>query len=177
MGWTEAPGAPEVVFHYSEDPSIARFAPHVPRSTPVDAPAVWAIDADRAPLYWFPRDCPRATVWANHDEQRTRLHAIFNTTADRVQVAPCEWQDRMSTVALYEYRFDAVGFAPWDDAEGQWISRVEQLPIGVAECGDLIERQRSHAIDLRFVEDLAVWRETIVASGLPFSIVRYRSES
>ena len=47
------------LYHFSEDPSIERSAPHVPSSNPTQAPAVWAIDEDHAPLYWFPRDCPR----------------------------------------------------------------------------------------------------------------------
>ncbi len=42
------------LLHFSEDPSITRFVPHVPRTNPDHAPAVWAIDADHAPVYWFP---------------------------------------------------------------------------------------------------------------------------
>ena len=56
---TQAP-----LLHFSEDPSITRFTPHVPATNPGQAPAVWAIDAAHAPVYWFPRDCPRGAVWA-----------------------------------------------------------------------------------------------------------------
>ena len=65
MGWTVDPVEQSVLFHYSEDPGIVRFEPHVPRTNPDVPAAVWAIDEARAPLYWFPRDCPRVTVWAN----------------------------------------------------------------------------------------------------------------
>ena len=51
------------LYHFSEDPSIERFVPHVPVTNLQHAPAVWAIDAEHSPLYWFPRDCPRAAVW------------------------------------------------------------------------------------------------------------------
>jgi hypothetical protein len=43
----------------SEDPSLGRLVPRDGR--------VWAIDTRHLPLYWFPRDCPRATFWANDD--------------------------------------------------------------------------------------------------------------
>lgn len=36
----------------SEDPSLGRFEPRDGK--------VWAIDTRHLPLYWFPRDCPRA---------------------------------------------------------------------------------------------------------------------
>jgi hypothetical protein len=41
-----------VLHHFSEDPSIERFIPHVPRTNPTHRAAVWAIDVDHAPLYW-----------------------------------------------------------------------------------------------------------------------------
>ena len=44
------------LWHVSEDAAIARFEPREGR--------VWAIDTRHLPLYWFPRDCPRATFWA-----------------------------------------------------------------------------------------------------------------
>ena len=50
------------LFHFSHDPSIERFTPHVPATNPSQSPSVWAIDAEHAPLYWFPRNCPRVTA-------------------------------------------------------------------------------------------------------------------
>jgi hypothetical protein len=55
---------PGQVLHFSEDPSIARFEPHVAPTSTVRDPLVWAVDAARAPGYWFPRACPRAMAWA-----------------------------------------------------------------------------------------------------------------
>ena len=57
-----------MLFHFSEDPDIARFLPHVPRTNSSHAPAVWAIDEEHSPLYWFPRDCPRVTAWPRNGE-------------------------------------------------------------------------------------------------------------
>ena len=45
------------LWHVSEDASILRFEPRGGR--------VWAIDTRHVLLYWFPRECPRATFWAN----------------------------------------------------------------------------------------------------------------
>jgi hypothetical protein len=53
------PAAGEVL-HFSEDPSIARFVPHVAATAREPKPYVWAVDAEQAPSYWFPRQCPRA---------------------------------------------------------------------------------------------------------------------
>jgi hypothetical protein len=48
----------------SEDDSIRRFEPHRSATAAEDEPLVWAVDTRHLPLYWFPRQCPRATFWA-----------------------------------------------------------------------------------------------------------------
>ena len=70
-----------MLYHFSEDPAIERFVPHVPPTNPTEAPAVWAIDAEHAPLYWFPRDCPRVTAWPRDDRERMAFRSAFITTA------------------------------------------------------------------------------------------------
>ncbi len=57
-----------MLYHFSENPGIERFVPHVPVTNPDHPPAVWAINVKHSPLYWFPRDCPRATVWNVTDD-------------------------------------------------------------------------------------------------------------
>ena len=63
------------VFHFSEEPDIRVFVPRPPPArapglpsspAPVaeDARVVWAIDGWHAPLYYFPRDCPRVMIWS-----------------------------------------------------------------------------------------------------------------
>jgi hypothetical protein len=173
MGWTVAPERPAVLLHFSEDPGIAEFGPHVPRSNPGVTPAVWAIDPARAPLYWFPRDCPRVAVWANDAAQQALLAHRLATEAARVHAVPLEWNERMRVCALYEYRFDPAPFAPWPDAEGQWVAHERVVPVAVEPVGDLITRHAAAGVDLRFVNDLAPLRDLVVESGLPFSIVRW----
>ena len=175
MGWTVDPVEQSVLFHYSEDPSLACFEPHVPRTNPAVAAAVWAIDEARAPLYWFPRDCPRVAVWANNARQRRRLHQLFRVDGSRLHAAPVSWLDAIEECKLYEYRLDASDFDPLPEAEGQWISYRTVTPCGVAPVGDLLLRQREAGIDLRLVPDLRAMRDLALDSGLPFSIVRYHA--
>lgn len=165
---------PEFVYHYSEDPSIERFVPHIPATNPAAGAHVWAIDAAHAPLYWFPRDCPRATVWARDAIERALLHERFGTTADRVHWMESAWVERFEAVRLYEYRLDAACFAPWSEAEGQWIADVELEPLAIAEVRSCRERHDRQGIDLRAVDDLWAAIDAVVDSGLSFSIVRAR---
>jgi len=173
MGWTIDPEPPVVLLHYSEDRNIREFHPHVPRSNPGVAPAVWAIDPARAPLYWFPRDCPRVAIWANDDEGRKRLRERFDTDASRVHAAPAAWRDAFVDCRLYEYRFRPERFAPWPDAEGQWIARETIVAESVEPVGALAQRHAAAGVDLRFVVDLAPMRAAALTGDLPFSIVRF----
>jgi len=164
----------EPLLHFSEDPSITRFAPHVPPTNPTHEPAVWAIDAEHAPVYWFPRECPRGSVWASDDAQQAILHERFLTTASRVHATELAWLDRMRTVELYVYELDREAFEEWPPAEGQWISRDVVEPLAVRPLGDLLDLHVQSAIELRFVPDLSTFWGEVVASGLPFSGVRLR---
>jgi hypothetical protein len=174
MAWTVDPVEQSVLFHYGEDPRVACFEPHVPRTNPEAAAAVWAIDEARAPLYWFPRNCPRVTVWANDAPQQRHLRQVFGTESSRVQAAPISWSDAIVGCRLYEYRFSANDFEPWPEAEGQWISHRAVTPSEVVPVGDLLLRHRDANVDLRLVPDLSAMREAVLGSGLPFSIVRYK---
>lgn len=173
MGWTRPPIRPRVVLHYSEDPDIEVFRPHVPDTNPRQSPAVWAIEPDAAPLYWFPRDCPRVTVWANDPDQQRVLADRFDTRVTRVHFARSPDRTWIRSTTLYEYELDVDHFEPWPDAEGQWISRATVRPISQRRMGNLVEEHTERSIDLRFVEDLGAARAEVLASRLPFSIVRF----
>ena len=59
------------LFHFSDDPAIARFepravlvpSPRAPGREWLNGPLVWAIDEPHQPMYLFPRDCPRILLW------------------------------------------------------------------------------------------------------------------
>ena len=161
-----------MLWHFSEDPHIERFTPHVPATNPTQPPSVWAIDTRHAPLYWFPRDCPRVTVWADDEIQQANLGARLHTTASRVHATELAWLDRIRTTALYAYRLPDEPFRAWTEAHGQWVSTEPVTPLGVEPVGDLLARHAAAGIELRLVADLGPLRELVLASGLPFSMVR-----
>jgi len=165
------------LWHFSEDPTITRFVPHVPATNPTQPPAVWAIDAAHAPVYWFPRDCPRGAVWADTNEELRVLQRTFATAASRVQATELAWLDRVRTVQLYVYELDPASFEPWPDADGQWVAHVAVEPLRVRPVGDLLALHASAGIELRFVPDVLAFWEVVLASGLPFSGVRLRNAS
>ena len=161
------------MYHYSEDPAITRFTPHVPATNPAMPPMVWAIEPAYAPLYWFPRDCARVTVWAHDVAQRAVLRDRWSSTAPRVHFAAVDDEPWVRATRLYEYAFAPEPFAPWSDAEGQWVAEVPVEPRAVVPMDDLVEALAAAGVDLRFDADLATRRDEVLASGLPFSIVRW----
>jgi hypothetical protein len=163
---------PDALFHFSEDPGIGSFVPHIPRTNPLQAPAVWAIDARHAPLYWFPRDCPRGTVWANDDTDQARLTATFLTSAVRLHAAESSWLERIRAAKLFVYEFDPAPFQPWPAAEGHFVAHVPVEPITVRPLGDVLALHADAGIELRFTPDLTSFWIAVVTSGLPFSGVR-----
>ena len=158
-----------VLLHYSEDPSIERFVPHVPATNPEQPPMVWTIDDEHAPLFWFPRECPRITFWSADGSPPDRLGA---TTARRVHAIEERWLDRLPSCRLHVYRFEPAGFEPWPHADGYWVSDAEHVPLDVEAEGDLLERHRERGIDLWVLPDLRELRDQVVASGYRFSMCR-----
>ena len=161
-----------VLYHFSEEPAITSFAPRVPPTNPSQAPAVWAIDAEHAPLYWFPRDCPRVTAWARTATEAADLRRAFTTTATRVHAIECGWLSRVRTTTLYRYSFDATPFAPWPEASGQWISTTTVEPVDVTPVGDLLEAHAEAEIELRTVPHLWPLHDFVQRGPWDFSIVR-----
>jgi uncharacterized protein DUF6886 len=165
---------PGEVLHFSEDPAIAVFRPHVAATARQPRPYVWAVDAMHAPSYWFPRDCPRAMAWAGPTTTPADRARIFGaTSAVRVHVIEYAWLNAMSRTTLYAYRFDAAQFHQRDVA---WVSEDEVRPLGPAEpVGDLLAAHAGADIELRVVNDLRPWWSAVVGSTVEFSGIRLRN--
>jgi hypothetical protein len=157
------------VLHFSEDPTITRFEPHVPVTNPSQPPMVWAIDADHAPLYWFPRGCPRVAFWT---DDATAADRLGPTTATRVHAVEASWLERIRRCELHVYRFDGGPFDPWSEADGHWVSTAAVTPISVEPVGDLLSRHADAGIELRIVPRLRALVDPVGASGYRFSMVR-----
>jgi hypothetical protein len=175
----QAVGVPSIdsvamVYHYSEDGTIKRFTPHVPPTNPSHPPAVWAIDEEHSPLYWFPRRCPRISVWARSAPERQLLSDTFDTDATRICAAETGWLERIRDAHVFRYTFDGAAFAPWADADGQYIAGDVVYPAAVDVLDDLLGLHAAAGVELRFTPKLGRLMDRMLASGLPFSFVRIR---
>ena len=164
---------PHALWHVSEDPTLSRFEPHHRPGHTLDEQLVWAIDTRHLPLYWFPRECPRATFWAvsttTDDDVETFLGGERNR---RVHVVEPGWLPAMRTTRVLAYRFPSETFEPWDRF---WISRVGVAPLEMVELGDLVELHARAGIELTAADDLLGLWERIIASSLDFSGIRLRN--
>lgn len=147
--------------------------PHVPASNPGAPAAVWAIDEQHAPLYWFPRDCPRVTAWPRHEGERADFETAFATSAPRVHAIESGWLERMRQVRLHRYDLPVDAFTPWEGASGYWTAATEVEPVAVAPIGDLLALHADAGIELRVVPSLWPLRDLAVDDRWDFSIVRW----
>ncbi len=136
------------MLHFSEDPSIELFVPHVAATAQQPDAYVWAVDPERAPDYWFPRDCPRAMAWV---EPTT-------TTADRDRILGPGGGERVHAV---EYR---------------WLDARPVRPLAPPEpVGDLLGLHERAGIQLRVLPSLWEFWDAVVDSTLGFSGIRLRN--
>ncbi|MCG8923338.1 DUF6886 family protein [Lentzea sp. CC55] len=158
---------PGQVLHFSEDPAITRFVPHLAATARQPGEYVWAVDAARSPDYWFPRQCPRVLAWDTAGT--TGVHAV-----------EYGWLDRMRTVELYAYRFDAAPFRPFPESgegAGSAVVATEPVvPLGPADrVGDLFALHEEAGIELRVLANLWAFWDEVVAGPLEHSGIRLRN--
>jgi hypothetical protein len=163
----EGPGA---LWHVSENPSIDRFEPRRRPGHSLDEELVWAVDTRHLPLYWFPRDCPRATFWARSATGAGDVGAFLRgDRRRRVHVVEPAWAESMRTARVFAYRLPEQTFERWDRF---WISRHAVEPVERIELGDLVVRHERAGIELRVEEDLLGLWERVTATTLDFSGIR-----
>lgn len=171
------PGPGEVL-HFSEDPGITQFAPHVAATTQTPGPHVWAVDAVRAPDYWFPRDCPRAMAWVTPGTTAADRDRIVGAgCGDRVHAIEYRWLEALRTVRLYAYRLPAGPFSPiGDPVPNAHVATVPVLPLGPPEpVGDLLRLHAEAGIQLRVLGNLWAFWDAVTASTLGWSGIRLRN--
>lgn len=168
--------APGEVLHFSEDPGIKLFVPHVAKTAQQPQAYVWAVDYERAPDYWFPRACPRAMTWAT-PRTTTADREVFLGTSWRVHAIQYAWLPKMQSTVLYAYRFAASDFAPFGSPEAHaQVATVPVRPLGPPEpVGSLLEAHDAAGIELRIVPDLRAYWKRVVVSTVGFSGIRLRN--
>jgi hypothetical protein len=166
--------APGEVLHFSEDPAIDIFRLHVAATARQSTAYVWAVGPDRAPDYWFPRQCPRAMAWVGPNstaEDRDRI--IGAGSGARVHAVEYGWLDAMRTVELYAYRLPAADFVEHDAAV---VSTSEVRPLGPPErVGDLFALHEEAGIQLRVLDRLHDFWAAVIVSTLEWSGIRLRN--
>lgn len=162
-----------VVYHFSDDGAIERFVPRPAPSDPSRPPSVWAVGPEHAPLYWFPRHCPRVSVWANNAAQHAVMRERFATEATRVCAFETGWLDRLRTTQLFRYEFDMARFRP-ESQPGHFVAFEPVAPRAVLAIDDLLGLHAAAGIELRIAPKLGALMDQILASGLPYNFVRLR---
>jgi uncharacterized protein DUF6886 len=156
------------LWHVSEELGIPRFRPRG------DPPLVWAIDTRHMPLYWFPRECPRATFWADSETSDDDVERFLDgDRGRRVHVIEGAWLERMRSAYVVAYRMPPESFVQDDDRF--WVSSETLEPIEVVDLGDLLARHAEAQIELRVAPSLYPLWDTVVASTLGHSGIRLRN--
>jgi len=168
---------PGQVLHFSEDPTITRFVPHVAPTSSEREAYVWAVGHDRCPDYWFPRACPRAMAWTGPgttDADRDRI--VGPGCGDRVHAVEYGWLEAMRTVALYAYRLPAAPFGPVGAHTNAVVATGPVEPLGPPEpVGDLFALHEEAGIHLRVLPNLWPFWEEVTASTMQWSGIRLRN--
>jgi len=164
------------LYHFSEDPRIARFVPHRAKTSVREDELVWAIDADHAPMYLFPRDCPRACFWPSDATSADDRERFFAGVEARMVIAvESRWLARIRETALYRYAMPRETFVLDDATAGHWTSREAVEPLAVEPVGDLLAALVAADVELRVTPSLAsLWRR-VVTSTLAYSGTRLRN--
>jgi hypothetical protein len=161
------------LWHVSEDPAVEVFVPRRVERHALDEPLVWAVDTPHQWLYWFPRDCPRATWCAGADTSDEDVERwLDGDRGRRVAVIESRWLERMRTANVYAYRLPPETFEPWDKFS---VSRETVVPLELVELGDLLARHADAGNELRVAPALHPLWERVVETTLDYSGIRLRN--
>jgi len=164
------------LLHFSEDPNIRVFVPHCAKGKEQEPPRVWTIAEDYAPLYWFPRDCPRAAWWrlpTTTDEDANRW--LGDSVASMILVIESAWVARLQVCQLYVYKFDPSPFEDIKD-HGCHVAYETVAPLGPPEpVGDLLQRHASAGVELRITPSLWPLYDALIPTTLHWSFIRMRN--
>ncbi|WP_312115834.1 DUF6886 family protein [Brevibacillus reuszeri] len=166
----------EDLFHYSEDPTISRFVPREHPSHPGLTPAVWAIARMQAPMYYFPRDCPRIAFYQTPDSTEGDIQRFLGLSRARMVITiENRWYPRLLDTRLYQYTFSSDTFYCLDKLAGYYLSHEAVEPIDVMPMGDLLAKLSQEDVELRMTPSLLPLRDALLTSSLHFSMIRMRN--
>ncbi|MEX2247202.1 MAG: DUF6886 family protein [Dehalococcoidia bacterium] len=164
------------LYHFSEEPDIARFEPRAPLARPEVEPLVWAVDDWHAPMYYVPRECPRACFWPGpHTTPADRERFFGGIDARMVIAIESAWLDRLRSTALYRYTMPPEAFQHPGPEGAHWVSRVPVVPSRVEPVGDLLDALAASGVELRITPSLVDLWGRVIRSTVEFSGTRLRN--
>jgi hypothetical protein len=111
---------PFALWHFSYDPTLDVFRPRASANGPSE-PLVWTVGTRHAPMFWFPRDCPRGCIWAGPGTSAEDRERFFGQgAAKRVHVIETAWLESMRTCQLFAHRLSTEPFRPYE-VGGYWV--------------------------------------------------------
>jgi hypothetical protein len=165
------------VWHFSEDPSLGRFLPRGRAADPGARPLVWAVDTRHAPMFWFPRDCPRGCIWPVSGTTPEDRDGFFGqSAANRVHVMESGWLRRMQECRLYAYRLPSETFRP-HEVGGYWVADEPVDAIEQVAVDDLVGRHADAGIELRITPSIWPFWLRVANSTVAFSGSRLRNSA
>src|SRR4051812_9829956 len=139
-----------ILYHFSEDPTIERFVPRTMETRPGESARVWAIDEAHAPLYWFPRDCPRVCFWAAQDSTPEDIARYLGRPPARMVIAiEGSWLARTQEAKVYAYHLPGDCFLrlPPHQGSGYYVAYEPVVPLSVKPVGELLARHVDAGIE------------------------------
>jgi hypothetical protein len=162
------------IYHFSEEPDIRVFEPRF--SSPANGDYVWAIDEWHAPMYYFPRDCPRACFWPGpHTTADDYERWLGGIEAKMIIAVESAWLVRIRSTKLFRYALPQDGFEQHDSIAGHWVSPATVTPLTVEPVGDLLSTIAAADVELRITPTLTDLWSRVIASTLEFSGTRLRN--
>jgi hypothetical protein len=165
-----------LLYHYSEEDHIDIFQPRKHPNLPERPPMVWAIDKDRSPMYYFPRDCPRIAFWPTPDTtEHDRERYIQTTSSQKVIAIEGDWLNRIQNTKLYRYSFTPDHFTMMDEGAGYFVSYNTEIPLTKEPVGPLLSALVQEGIEIRIMSSLQSLAEQLPKTSFHYSMIRMRN--
>ena len=114
-----------VLYHFSHDGSIRLF---VPRPSRLGEDFVWAVDDPHAWTYSVPRECPRASFWAQDGTSKADIDRFLDGETTRIEmVLEDRWMPEVESATLWRYILPPDTFVSHDGASISRSQAIEQL--------------------------------------------------
>jgi hypothetical protein len=137
----------------------------------LNGPLVWAVGEAHAPMFFFPRECPRVLLWRKPGSTPDDIRRFWrDSAAPMLAFIEERWAGRVAAETLWRYELPADDFEAVDAAIGYFVNRKAVRPVAREPFERLPERLAEAGVELRMLPDLlrlrGAWETSIHFSGL-----------